>query len=91
MTQTTVNPTTCRAAEGLAPIEDRNAVLERALIADFLKPHEARWPTMTPDEQKRLLTQASTHASLKMAAAHSCCGLLLGFIALLHAASGGLH
>jgi len=91
MTQTTVNPTPQRAAEGMTPIEDRNALLERALIADFLKPYEARWHTMSPEEQVRLRTQASTHASLKLAAAHSCCGLLIGFITLLSVARGGWH
>lgn len=93
MSQLSQTPTRSQqhGEDGVTPLEDLNAELERALIMDYLRPHLPGWSTLSIEEQRRLRCAASTWASCKLAAAHSCCGLLVGFIALLHAANGGLH
>ncbi len=74
--------------DGVAPIEDPNAQLERALIAEYKAPYKDRWDALSPEQRKEIDTKASTYASGKLATMHSCSGLLLGFIALLQAARG---
>jgi len=83
--KTKSGPSRC---DGVTPIEDPNAQLERALIAEYKAPYKDRWDALSPEQRREIEIKASTYASGKLATMHSCSGLLLGFIALLQAARG---
>lgn len=80
--------TSSNRCDGVAAIEDPNAQLELALIAEYKAPYKDQWDAMSAEQRKEIDTKASVYASGKLAAMHSCNGLLLGFIALLQAARG---
>lgn len=74
--------------DGIAPIEDPNAQLELALIAEYRERYRDRWHLLSPEQRREIEAKASIYASGKLATMHSCSGLLLGFIALLQSARG---
>lgn len=53
----------------IEPTEDRNAVLEKALIEEYLKEHgysHESLKTLPPKLVKKIMQEASRYASLKM-------------------------